>query len=608
MSEVTQPTRKRRKTAAQRGAAVVLGVAALGGGSIAAADDSEAIELSTIGSVLSTGKAGYDFYALCKSNMDHDLSCLKSTGDTVNDIYTNLNKLSSDFSTYTAKYEKDSAATTASLNAIIKAEKDAATKAAFESIRGDLEVAHVGTKIYDAYLDCFTVAAKTASEGAPETGTCKNVSVYGVSKSAQPATAANVERLKNMLVENETNNPAVGTVGYKLAPTDVLQRIGGKSTTARDGDGLLHAVTDEHLTKERLRQGVHADSNLTVHPASLVNAVNAAVKNIGEAEAGYVATRVAAMNFRETEESQSAADDLLTLAQEGRADNSAVLGVEQQASTYSYPSDLRSNESFITTDDRIFLATNTKESLNYMSPEANGLPSQLPTLDDVKSINASIIDSGGSYSKIAKAVPEAIPTNTTKGRLGNPDSSGKWWVGQVPLYKMTNVHQVDEAHGAYGTALTKDGKIPIAYSMTKPCGDVPASQWTTAVSVQLFDERKPYSSADNSDEPFVTGDVKYTADGATGSCTTNPEADYNAITDGGVASPTWNVARTGEYFKDKVFWHEEGWNHLIGRGMFVASTTRSDNNAELASDAATKVTTRPVDAAGLLQTHDNAMG
>lgn len=427
----------KRKKLAQAGAAGGLAAAVLTAGLVttphAHADIIDDIPWSKVGTALEIANAVHAEYDLCTANWKNGLPCGQSTARTVADTYGALQG-------FIAQYNADRERTAASLDQIIKNQKDAAVKAEAEQVQADLNTTYVGMNIYDSFLDCFN---QNANGG--ENATCEAVDQFGASRGQVPATPAQVKQEADLLVAVTKNKPTDRSAGFGLTVSDFMQRIGGKSTNPYKGTGLLHAVMDQRETVEGQRQGLLAGHHLQFFPADYVNGLGLSINEIVKEEEAYFTVRIAAVGLDSSlspEQRTTDAGDLLHIAEHG--DGKRVLSLEQQYDTYTFPNwnpdnQLRANQSYYRgPNSGVHLLTadgNTTFPLNGSVPEAptgGDAPgrvtfNQLPTEDELESLAKDMATdpSGATYQKLSKVNPVDLPP--LKSTPNQEPATGRLW-------------------------------------------------------------------------------------------------------------------------------------------------------------------------------------
>lgn len=477
MSKMTSSRRRTVAAAVTVGATAILATALTG----MPAAPAQAIEPPGISEIVDGAMKIHEAVELCKVNKEAGLPCTQSTAETVTQIYAALNE-------FTKKYEADRVSTKDAFNVVIANQKDAQVRDYWSQVRADLDTTQVGLTIYDSYVDCSAKALDQATGGAQ--GTCTKTNRFGQDEGTQPATMEAVDHAQQLLIENGKLDPDTGIGGYRLTPTDFLQRIGGSSVDPAKGDGLLHAMVDRDTTAEVARNGWNPSTPLRLYRADLVNRIGELTSGVTQQETAYFAVRIATAKAGNN---TSLATDLSGLAARGRGGSSPVLSVAQQQSAYTFPG--WSQDKQLTANQAYYVPAKattglpsavliTNNGVSESAPTSDvGLPTEQLTSGLAESM-AKDCDAGGSaclsYAKYSAVTDQDALPKAPSQVNGNPTAFGRlWtapqttWTGDVRLASnMTRNgdHITTESNGKVWGYMT----VPLTVRGSKP----PAANYT----------------------------------------------------------------------------------------------------------------------------------
>lgn len=500
-------------TSSRRNRRAKAGVMALGAATVVASlvtvlptAPAQAIELPGISEIIDSAIKINEAVELCKANKEAGLPCMQSTATTVTQIYTALNQ-------FVKKYDADRVSTKDAFNVVIANQKDAQVRDYWSQVRADLETTQVGMTIYTSYVDCAANALESAAGDA--SATCKKTNRFGQDEGTQPATMAAVDQAKNLLIENGKLDPDTGIGGYRLTPTDLLQRIGGSSTDPRSGDGLLNAMVDREQTAEVARNGWNPSMPLQFYRADVVNRIGQLTSGITQQEGAYFAVRVAAASAGGN---PSLANDLAGLADRGRVGNSPVLSLAQQQTAYTFPgwsaqNQLAKNQAYYVpqkaSTDLPGAVLLTNEGASRAKPvSTKGLPTEkrVAGLADAMASDCNPDKSDcmnyGRYAKVAEqgALPKA-PSQVN----GSPAATGRLWTAPQKTWKgQVRLTSTGGAHNGNAITTFSDGKVwdYMTVSLTVRGSQPPVNNYVSggttqqeSVPVAVYDQ--PYCPVQN---------------------------------------------------------------------------------------------------------------
>lgn len=390
-----------------------------------ASEPAKANKAPGIGEIFSVGETIFNAVDHCLTNEGNNIDCLQSDSETLGQIHQKVGQIYDKLDAFTKQYAVDVKHTNASFAAIYKAQTEEYVRSQWRDVQSDMETSHLGLRLYDSYLDCLT----KATSGVPNQK-CKTVDKFGNERGNQVADLQTVYNIQQEMIKNEEPD-RTGAGGYKLRPTDFVQRMSGTSLNPYDSASVMSAVLKDKQAQLRQDQGITVGTKVNFYPAAFVNGLGEEENRLIELQRSYFANRIIVAQMMGDEE---LADDLAALAEHGRNDSSRVLSLGQQAQTFLFPNwtpdnQLNQLQAYFIGPKGAWLLTNHG---NHAEADTK---LNLPTAEQIKQMADAVGEAGTTWDNIGRTGLRGIPTSLPETGRGNPDAAARFWAAPQPIIK-----------------------------------------------------------------------------------------------------------------------------------------------------------------------------